>query len=120
MYFEFCLHEMADPAKALRHACTLASEVVIFDHAAASERSFYAGEDEKVRRSAQALESLGIVRGEGFSTVQRFADFAELQAKLRGRDALALERAQRFADVKEIVIKMPCELALLNSEQCKS
>jgi len=32
VYFEFCLHEMHDPEKALIHAKKLAPDIVVFDH----------------------------------------------------------------------------------------
>ena len=37
VYFEFCLHEMADPQKALTHAKNLARDTVVFDHSPDSE-----------------------------------------------------------------------------------
>lgn len=52
VYFEFCLHEMADPARDLAHAATLATDVVVFDHAAGSDWSFHAAEEHEVQRSA--------------------------------------------------------------------
>jgi hypothetical protein len=36
-YFEFCLHEMADPYGALVHARALAPDIVVFDHLPDSE-----------------------------------------------------------------------------------
>jgi len=37
VYFEFCLHEMADPEKALMHAKSLAPDIVVYDHSPGSE-----------------------------------------------------------------------------------
>jgi hypothetical protein len=113
VYFEFCLHEMADPQQALAHAGTLAPDVVVLDHAPGSDWVFYAAEEEKVSRAAAAMKGFGVRRRERFSAAQRFQDQAELLAKVAGQGALATERAQRFAGATEIVIPMSCELALL-------
>jgi len=66
VYFEFCLHEMADPMKALAHARTLAPDIVVLDHSPGSAWAFHAAEEEKVRRSSEAMERFGIHRRENF------------------------------------------------------
>jgi hypothetical protein len=113
VYFEFCLHEMADPGKALIHAGTLARDVVVFDHAPGSDWSFHAAEEEGVRRASEAMEAFGVQRRERLRFEQRFKDHAELLAKLAAQGPLATERARRFAGATDIVIPMSCELALL-------
>jgi hypothetical protein len=113
VYLEFCLHEMADPQKALAHARALAPDIVVFDHSPGSEWAFYAAEDDKVLRSAEAMERFGVRRRERFSTEQRFKDGAELLAKLSAQGLVATRRAQRFAGATHIVIPMTYELALL-------
>lgn len=113
VYFEFCLHEMADPHVALTHARTLAPEIVVFDHLPGSDWSFYAAEEGKVRCSAEAMEVFGIRRRQTFRAEQRFQDHAELLAKVSVQGPVAIQRAQRFAHETNIVIPMLYELALL-------
>jgi len=62
VYFEFCLHEMTDPYGALTHARALARNIVVFDHFAGSDWSFYAAEEDKVWRSTDAMKRFGIRR----------------------------------------------------------
>ena len=81
VYFEFCLHEMADPEKALHKARTLAPDTVVFDHLPDSDWVFHAAEENEVLRSAAAIERFGVRRRKQFSTDQRFRDHAELLAK---------------------------------------
>lgn len=113
VYFEFCLHEMADPFGALKHARTLAPDAVVFDHSPVSEWIFYAAEEEAVRRSAQAMKNFGIRRRSFFRTVQRFADYAELLTKISAQGPLAIQRAGRYLAATNFVIPMFCELVLL-------
>ncbi len=113
VYFEFCLHEMADPQVALSRARTLAPDIVVYDHSPDSDWSFHSAEDEKVRRSAAAIERFGIRRRERFCVEQRFPSYVELIAKLSALGPMAVQRAQRFAGAANIVIPMPCDLLLL-------
>jgi hypothetical protein len=113
VYFEFCLHEMADPHKALTHAKNLAPDIVVFDHSPGSEWIFYGAEEDKVRRSAQAMERFGLRGHEEFQTEQRFKDYAELLAKVSPQGPTAIQRTQRFADATNIIIPMRYELNLL-------
>jgi len=113
VYFEFCLHEMADPQKALTHARNLAHDIVVFDHSPDSEWIFYGAEEDKVPISAYAMERFGVRRHQKFQTEQRFGDFAELLAKVSPQGTTAIERVQRFAGATNIVIPMRYELNLL-------
>jgi hypothetical protein len=113
VYFEFCLHEMADPQNALTHAKNLARDVVVFDHSPGSEWIFYGAEEDNVCRSAQAMERFGLRRCERFHTEQRFEDFAELFAKVSPQGPTAIQRIQRFVGATNIVIPMDYELNLL-------
>jgi predicted RNA methylase len=113
VYFEFCLHEMADPHGALLHARALAPDIVVFDHSPGSDWIFHGAEEDKVRRSTHAMEHFGIRRRETFGTKQRFRDHAELLAKVRGEGLLAIERAERFVASANIAIAMTYELNLL-------
>jgi predicted RNA methylase len=96
--FEFCLHEMPDPAKALERARSLAPEVLVFDHAPGSEWVHYTVEDEKVVRSTQAMEAFGIRRRAAFKGEQRFPGYAELRDKVAPQGQIALERIAPFRD----------------------
>lgn len=113
VYFEFCLHEIAEPFTALKRARTLAPDVVVFDHSAASEWVFYGAEEDVVRRSSEAMKNFGVRRSSSFRTRQHFKSGAELLSKVAGRGPLAIERAQRYARINNFTIPMVCELALL-------
>ena len=113
VYFEFCLHEMADPQVALSRARTLAPDIVVYDHSPDSDWSFHSAEDEKVRRSAAAIERFGIRRRESVHAEQRFKSHVEFVAKLSAQGPMAIQRAHRFAGAANIVIAMPCDLLLL-------
>ncbi len=113
VYFEFCLHEMPDPGKALAHAKSLAPDIVVFDHAPGSAWAYLGAEEDKVVRSAQAMERFGMRARQFFRTEQHFADYAELLAKISPQGPLAVERAARFVNVTGIAIPMDYGLALL-------
>ncbi len=113
VYFEFCLHEMEDPEKALAHAQSLAPDVVVYDHSPGSQWIYLAAEEEKVARSTAAMQRFGIRRRENFSAQQRFANYAELLAIMGPQGPQAVERIQRFRDAAEIVIPMAYEVNLL-------
>jgi predicted RNA methylase len=111
--FEFCLHEMPDPAEALLHARSLAPEVVVFDHAPGSEWTHYTVEEEKVRRSTEAMERSGIKRRSTFHGEHRFEDHAELLAKVGSQGPTAIARIARFREQRDIVIPLVYGAALL-------
>ncbi len=113
VYFEFCLHEMRDPLKALQHARALAPDTVVFDHSVGSEWIFLGAEEELVRRSSAAMAGFSIRRRLALHAEQRFQDHAELFAKVRGQGSVAVERARRFEGFAGIRIPMDCELVLL-------
>jgi hypothetical protein len=113
VYFEFCLHEMDDPEKALSHAKSLATDVVVYDHSPGSEWAYYVVEEAKISRSHVAMERIGIRRRELFRDEQRFASHTELLAKVSTQGPVAIERAQPFAGNTGIVIPMSYELDLL-------
>lgn len=112
-YFEFCLHEMDDPEKVLIHAKSLAPDIVVYDHSPGSEWSFYAAEENKVAHSNAVMKRFGIRRHQTFHDEQRFANHAELVAKVGPQGSLAIARVQRFASATDIVIPMSYELDLL-------
>lgn len=111
--FEFSLHEMPDPSKALAHAKSLAPDVVVLDHAPGSEWAWHVVEEEKVKRSAEAMQRLGVRAERLFRGEQRFADHAELFAKVSGQGPLAVERAESFRGATGIVIPFSYGAALI-------
>ncbi len=113
IYFEFCLHEMEDPEKALLHAKSLAPDIVVYDHSPGSEWIYYGAEEDKVARSAAVMHRFGIRRRQTFAAEQRFTNFGELLAKVSPQGPLAIERIQPFAERVNIVIPMSYELNLL-------
>ena len=113
VYFEFCLHEMDDPAKTLFRAKSLAPDIVVYDHSPGSEWIYFGAEEDKVSRSSAAMEHFGIRRRQTFRAEQRFESYGELLAKMSPQGPLAVERAQRFAGATDIVIPMSYELDLL-------
>jgi len=124
VYFEFSLHEVGDPGKALRHALTLAPEVLVFDHLPDSEWVFHAAEEDKVRRSTKALEESDCVRRQAFRTEQRFQTYQQLVDKISCQGKVALERATKYRDASEIAIPMTYGLSLLRGRsrtgECRS
>lgn len=113
VYFEFCLHELDEPEKALIHARSLAADIVVYDHAPGSEWSYYCAEEDKVARSFAAMERFGIRRRQTFQAQQWFRDYAELLAKIEPGGPLAVERVRKFSGATEITIPMPYGLSLL-------
>jgi hypothetical protein len=87
VYFEFCLHEMDDPDKALLHAKSLASDIVVYDHSPGSEWIYYGAEEDKVSRSSAAMEHFSIRRRQTFHAEQRFSNYSELLAKVSPQGA---------------------------------
>jgi hypothetical protein len=116
VYFEFCLHEMDDPTETLRHALTLAPEVLVFDHLPDSEWAFQGAEEDKVRRSTDALADFHCLRQQAFRSEQRFETYQQLLDKVSPQGALAVQRAERYRGVAEIAIPMTYGLSLLCGE----
>jgi len=114
--FEFCLHEIDDPAAALEHAQTLSPEVLVIDHLPQSRWSWYTCETEKLERSWAAVSGLRVLRESTCDAVQLFPDFAELESKLQILGEPALTRIQELSDQNEVSIQMPYGMALLASK----
>ncbi|MBP6876282.1 MAG: methyltransferase domain-containing protein [Candidatus Eisenbacteria bacterium] len=113
--FEFCLHEMTDPHRALTQATRLAPDILVFDHGRDSPWSWHVAEEEKVAAAWDAVERFPIARRRAFSTEQRFERFDELLAKMGPHDAVAAARLEQYRGVEPIVIPMTYEVALLQS-----
>jgi SAM-dependent methyltransferase len=113
--FEFCLHEIADPADALRHAGTLAPRILVVDHADGSRWSWYCGEEEKVVNSWAAVDRLRPELAARFLGAQSFRDLGELVAKVGVLGEPTLGRVAEFRDRTDFEIAMPYRMALLTT-----
>jgi SAM-dependent methyltransferase len=111
--FEFCLHQFADPARALAHARELAPEILVLDHATRSRWSFYAAEEGIVEAASKAVEGATIREQRTVDALQRFPDYAALETRLAAQGPTSLERIGALRGQKDIAIPMPYRLALL-------
>ncbi len=112
VFFEFCLHLMTDPERALAHAAELAAEVVVVGHAPGSRWSWYAAEDLGVEAAWRAAEGR-IRRRRDVEAFQHFGDYAELEARLANQGSESLARISPLRGQTAIAIPMPYRLALL-------
>lgn len=111
--FEFCLHEMPDPERALAHARTLAPDVVVIDHAPGSPWSWLAAEGDQVDAAWKAVERHVLRRQRLVVAWQHFRDYDELAAKMAGQGPESLRRMRSHRGQANIAIPMPYRLALL-------
>ena len=112
--FEFCLHEMASPRTALEHAGSLASNVVVLDHAPTSEWAWVAHEDDKAKAARQAVSERSPRRTVDFEASQVFSDHAELAERLKVQGEVAVQRAGRYREQQPVVIPMAYRIALIS------
>lgn len=113
VFFEFCLHEIDDPAAALAHARTLAPEAVVIDHAPDSPWVWLMDEGGKLTRSWRAVAQTTVSRQAVFTGIQRFQFFQELQAKLESLGEPTLTRIQEYRDRRDFTIGMDYRTALI-------
>jgi tRNA A58 N-methylase Trm61 len=111
--FEFCLHEMSDSKAAIRHAQTMAPDIIVIDHWPDSEWSYYTAETERVRASWEALESFSLKKKQSYTAVNLFNDYDELYLKLKGQGELSLARIEKFRSKKNIAIPVIYGIALI-------
>lgn len=104
--FEFCLHEMPFPAKAVEHALSLAPDVLACDHMPISDWAYVVDETEKATQSWDALTSFSFRKQEEFDDRQLFDNYEELYHKVAVQGERAIERIQRYKDQKPISISM--------------
>lgn len=117
VFFEFCLHEIVDPAKALLHAQSLAPEILVIDHDPESQWAWYCCETEKAERSWREALKLKVVREASFPATQHFRDYSELASKVEILGELALSRIEELAGQSDITIGMSYKIALLRAEK---
>jgi tRNA G37 N-methylase Trm5 len=113
VFFELCLHEMADPVLALAKAKSMAPQVVIFDHSPASPWAYIAAEETKVTNAWQAIQAQKPRCVQHYPCLQSFATFAELEAKVMPQGAVSLQRIEKYRGQKNFTIPMSYGLALL-------
>ncbi len=113
VFFEFCLHEIVDPRAALRHARTLAPEILVADHAPGSAWAWVMCESEKVQRGWAAAEELGLTLDRTLPGTQRFHDYAELLAKIGCLGDCVIRRIEDYRERKDFSIDMPYRVARL-------
>jgi tRNA G37 N-methylase Trm5 len=111
--FEFCLHEMSDPKAAIRHAQTMASDIIVLDHWPDSEWSYYTAEAEKITASWAALESFPFREKKKYDAVHFFNDYDELYRKVKGQGDLSLARIEIFRSRMNIAIPISYGIAVI-------
>lgn len=111
--FEFCLHEIADPKRALGHAKDLADDVVVLDHSPGSRWTHYTNEFEIVAASWKEVRAFGVRRESALDLTAEFESYAELRGKLEGLGEPTLSRIRDYERCGRPSIPMPCGIALL-------
>jgi hypothetical protein len=111
--FEFCLHQMADPTRAIRRAHELAEDVLVLDHAPVSRWSWCAAEEDRMEAAWKAVDRRSVRRRLDVEATQRFRDYAELETRLAGQGPASLQRIGAYRGQTPICIPMPYRLALL-------
>lgn len=115
--FEFCLHEIADPAEAINRALKLADDVVIVDHGLESEWAYHVAEEEKVKISWGVVNRFNVLRHQEHSAVHRFNNYDELLAKVESQGNIAVQRIEKFKDSLDISIPITYEFALIDKQR---
>ncbi len=113
VYFEFCMHLMEDPWYALKHALSLAPDIVVMDHLPGSKWVYYWAGEEAVLRSTGAVESFGVRRRKEFTTEQKFEDWKALAARLAEEGEESRRRVLELKGAKDIRMRMDYGLFLL-------
>ena len=113
VFFEFCLHEIVDPLTALRHAQTLAPEVLVVDPTPGSAWAWHLCETEKVLRGWAAAERFPRAVDRIFPGMQRFRNHAELLAKVQVLGECVIRRVRDFEGRQDFSIDMPYRVVLL-------
>jgi predicted RNA methylase len=104
--FEFCLHEMENPEAAIRHAMTLAPNVIIADHSPCSEWAYIVDEREKVTTSTEAIALFPVKKSQQHDSVQLFQSYDELFQKVSVQGEKTIERIKDYKEQQDITIPM--------------
>lgn len=113
VFFEFCLHEINEPEKAICQALNLATEVLIVDHQPDSAWAWYTCETQKATQSWSDVEKYSLFQKKSFKAIQYFSEYSELYARLAPLGDLAIKRIQKFESQNDIEIDMFYSVALL-------
>lgn len=113
LIFEFCLHEIEDAGAAIRHAQTMAPDVIIADHLPGSEWCYIGAEDEKTAKSWKAINTFSIKSIKNFEALQTFTDYNELYQRVRGQGPESIKRISRYQNTRNISIPMAYAFVLL-------
>jgi len=113
LMFDFCLHEIPGPEKAIHYALIMSSNIIINDHWPSSEWAYIADEDEKVRKSWEAIEKFKIRKIQRYDTFQFFHNYDELFYKVKGQGDNSIKRIVKYKDKKDFKIPMSYGLALI-------
>jgi len=111
--FEFCLHEMEDPLSALKHALTMATDILILDHWTDSEWAFFGDEDQKIVKSWAAINEFTYKKIRKFDAVQFFHDYEELYQKVKPQGDVSINRIKGFQNNTNFTIPMSYGFALI-------
>jgi hypothetical protein len=111
--FEFCLHEMEDPEVALKHALTMAPQVIVLDHWPDSEWAYLGGEEEYIAKSWAALRLFPLIKVQKSDTFQVFNDYEEIYQKMKGQGENSIKRIESFKGKKNFTIPMSYGIALI-------
>lgn len=113
LMFDYCLHEIENTNKAIGHALSMSHKVLINDHWPESEWAYIVDEDEKVRKSWKAINSINTHKITRFDTIQFFNNYAELYQKVKGQGEKTLRRIEKYKEKKDITIPMSYGMALI-------
>ncbi len=111
--FEFCLHEMKDPEKAINHALTMSPNILIIDHWPDLEWAYIIDEKEKIINSWEALKKFRLKKIQQYETVQFFHDYEELFQKVKIQGENSINRIRHFKEKKNFTIPMSYGFALI-------
>jgi len=117
LMFDYCLHEITDPEKAIHHALTMSSRILINDHWPDSEWAYIVNEDVKVKRSWEAIEKFCIYKMQRYDTSQLFRDYEELLQKVKGQGDIAIKRIEKYQGMKDFQIPMSYGLVLIGNAE---
>ena len=111
--FEFCLHEMEDPEISLKHALTMAPDIIVVDHWTGSEWSFIGNEEEKIIKGWETLKLFKLKKFQIFTTVQFFHDYEDLYQKVKPQGPTSIERIRDYIGKTNFTIPMSYAIALI-------
>lgn len=113
LMFDFCLHEIPNPKKAIQFALTMSSDILINDHWVDSEWAYIVNEEEKVRKSWAAIEKFKIRKKTRYDTFQFFRNYKELFDKVKGQGDNSISRIKKYQEEKDIIIPMSYGMVLI-------